>query len=159
MRRACLLLVIAAAGCGSGSGGIGAVSCGGGMAADALRLRPVATVDQIMDAIVIPASQAVFDAVIYDNGALVQAPANDDDWFRLQMQALAVAEAGNLLQLPPRAKDNGDWASMSRALTDAAVAVGQAAEAKNVDELLRTGGAMYTTCTACHRKYVPDMGS
>ena len=158
MRRIWLLLAAAAIGCG-GSGGIGAVSSGGGAAAGAAGLKPVATVDQIMDAIVIPSSQALFDAVVYDNGVLVQAPAGDDDWFRLQMQAVAVAEAGNLLQLPPRAKDDGDWAAMSRALTDAAAAVGQAAEAKDIEELLRTGGVMYTTCAACHRKYVPEMGS
>jgi hypothetical protein len=156
MRRLWLLLTAAAIGGGSG---IGAIGCGSGMAAGAPGLKPVATVSQIMDAIVIPSSQALFDAVVYDNGALVQAPASDDDWFHLQMQALAVAEAGNLLQLPPRAKDDGDWAAMSLALTDAAAAVGQAAEAQDIEELLRTGGVMYTACAACHRKYVPEMGS
>ncbi len=150
MRRACLLLTLLTAGC---DGGVDPAAAGG------QGLRPVATIDQVMDAIVIPSSQALFDAVVYDNGVLVQAPATDDDWFQLQMHAVAVAEAGNLLQMPPRARDAGDWAAMSRALTDAAAAVGQAAEAKNIEELLRTGGAMYTTCTACHRQYVPDMGS
>ena len=61
---------------------------------DTAGLKAVATVDQVMDAIVIPSSQALFDAVVYENGELVQSPKNDDDWFRLQMHALAVAEAG-----------------------------------------------------------------
>jgi hypothetical protein len=108
-----------------------------------------------MDAIVIPSSQAIFDAVVYDNGVLVQAPKADDDWFGLQMHALAVAEAGNLLLMPPRAKDAGDWQTMSHAMTDAAVKVARAAEAKDVDGLLATGGEMYAACTGCHRKYLP----
>lgn len=117
--------------------------------------RPVATIDQVMDAIVIPSSQAIFDAVVYDNGVLVQSPKVDDDWFALQMHALAVAEAGNLLLMPGRVKDTGDWQTMAHAMTDAAVKVGKAAEAKDVDGLLTTGGEMYSACVGCHRKYLP----
>jgi len=117
--------------------------------------HPVATVDQVMDAIVIPSSQALFDAVVYENGVLVQSPKVDDDWFALQMHALAVAEAGNLLVMPPRAKDTGEWQTMSRALTDSAVKVAQAAEAKDIEGMLATGSEMYAACTSCHRKYLP----
>ena len=117
--------------------------------------RPVASVDELMDAIVIPSSQALFDAVVYDNGVLTQAPKTDDDWFRLRMHAVAVAEAGNLLQMPPRAKDAGDWQTMSRALTESAVQVAKAAEAKDIDGILAAGGQMYAACTACHREYLP----
>jgi hypothetical protein len=117
-------------------------------------IRPVATVDQVMDAIVIPSSQALFDAVVYVNGELTQSPKTDDDWFRLRMQALAVAEAGNLLLMPPRVKDSGDWVTFSHAMTEAAVRVEQAADAKNVDLMLQTGGELYAACTACHEKYL-----
>ena len=117
--------------------------------------RAVASVDEIMDGIVIPASQAIFDAVVYSNGELVQAPKNDDDWFRLRVSAMAVAESGNLLMMPPRSK-GGDWPALSRALTDAAVKVAEAAESKDIERILATGGAMYSTCTACHEKYLED---
>jgi hypothetical protein len=117
-------------------------------------LKPVATVDELMDAIVIPSSQAIFDAVVYSNGELVKAPQSDDDWFRLRIHALAVAEAGNLLMLPPRAKDGGDWMKMALALNDRAIVVAKAADAKDLDALLKAGGQMYNTCTACHEKYV-----
>ncbi len=117
--------------------------------------QPVASIDELMDAIVIPSSQALFDAVVYDNGVLAQAPKTDDDWFRLRMHAVAVAEAGNLLQMPPRAKDAGDWQTMSRALTASAVKVATAAEAKDIDGMLAAGGEMYAACTGCHRKYLP----
>ena len=116
---------------------------------------PVATVDQIMDAIVVPGSQAIFDAVVYSNGTLVQAPANDDDWFKLRMQALAVAEAGNLLVMPTRARDAA-WVSLARAMTERAAAAAEAAEAKDLERLLETGSQLYGTCTGCHLKYLME---
>ena len=131
----------------------GLSSCGG-TAGDAA-YQPVASIDELMDAIVIPSSQALFDAVVYDNGVLTQAPKTDDDWFRLRMHAVAVAEAGNLLMMPPRARDAGDWQTMSRALTESAVKVAKAADAKDVDGILAAGGEMYAACVGCHRKYLP----
>jgi cytochrome c556 len=119
-------------------------------------MKPVATVDQVMDAIVIPASEALFDSVVYINGELTQSPKTDDEWFQLRMQAIAVAEAGNLLLLPPRAKDAGDWVKMSNALTAAAMRVEQAADAKNIDLMLQTGGDLYNACTSCHEKYLME---
>ena len=116
--------------------------------------KPVATVDEVMDAIIIPSSQAIFDAVVYSNGELVTAPQTDDDWFNLRIHAIGVAEAGNLLMLPPRARDNGDWMKMSLALNDQAMLVAKAAEAKDLDALLKAGGEMYIACTACHEKYI-----
>ena len=118
--------------------------------------RPVATVDQVMDSIVIPSSQVIFDAVVYENGELTSSPKTDDDWFSVQMQAYAVAEAGNLLLMPPRAKDSADWVTMSRALTDAAVEVTKAAEAKDIERTLSTGSNLYRACVNCHEKYLPD---
>jgi hypothetical protein len=118
-------------------------------------VKPVATVAQLMDAIVIPSSQSLFDAVVYSNGALVQSPKTDEDWHRVEMQAIAVAEAGNLLMLPPRPKDGGEWMTLSRAMTDAAARASEAARAQDVGRLLMAGGELYETCTACHAKYVP----
>jgi hypothetical protein len=117
--------------------------------------KPVASVDQVMDSIVVPSSQAIFDAVVYSNGELTQSPQTDDQWHALQMHALAVAEAGNLLMMPPRAKDSGDWMKMSANLNDTAVVAARAAEKKDLDGLLKAGSEMYDACTACHEKYIP----
>lgn len=125
-------------------------------AAGTAQFTPAATVDQVMDAMVIPSSQAIFDAVVYENGELVSAPKTDDDWFRVQMQAFAVAEAGNLLLIPPRAKDTGEWAAFSRALTEAGVAVTKAAEAKDLERMLSTGSDLYRACVNCHARYLPE---
>ncbi len=147
LRRAIgVMAAVAAAGCGS---------AGPPAAADAALFQPVATVDQVMDAIIIPSSQALFDSVVYVNGELTASPATDDEWFRLRMGALAVAEAGNLLLMPPRLRD-GDWVKLSQALTDAAMRVEQAAEAKNIDLMLTTAGELYTACTNCHEQYLME---
>ena len=135
---------------------LGTMSCSRGQAQSSSQYRAVATVDDIMDGIVIPASETIFDAVVYANGELVQSPKTDDDWVRVRVSAMAVAESGNLLMMPPRATDAGEWAAFSRAMTDAAVKVADAAEAKDLEGVLRTGGEMYTACAGCHEKYLPD---
>jgi hypothetical protein len=152
VRKSRVLISLAAAALAFTAG-----SCGRSAAQSAEPFLVVANVDEVMDGIVIPSSQVIFDAVVYSNGELIQAPKNDDDWFSLRIHALAVAEAGNLLLMRGRAKDAGDWAKFSRALTDAAVTVAEAAEAKDIERVLQTGSAMYTACTACHAKYIePD---
>jgi hypothetical protein len=145
MYTRCVLVILAA--------GIGAC---GGPAQSLPPFTPVATVDQVMDSIVIPSSQAIFDAVVYENGELVTSPGTDDEWYALQMHAFAVAEAGNLLLIPPRAKEAEDWAVFSKRLTDAAVDVTKAAEAKDVERMLKTGGDLYRACVNCHAKYLPE---
>jgi hypothetical protein len=94
--------------------------------------------------------------VVYDNGQLAQAPRTDDEWFRLRMQALAVAEAGNLLMMPGRAEDSGDWLTFARDMVDAGESAAQAAESQNIDRVLQSGSELYRTCAACHEKYLPD---
>ena len=118
------------------------------------QFKTVATTDQVMDAIIIPNSQAIWDAIVYVDGKLVSAPKTDDDWYNLQMNAYAVAEAGNLLKIGQRAKDNGDWMTYATALTDRSMEAVRAAEKKDIEGLLKAGGNVYNVCTDCHRKYV-----
>ena len=118
-------------------------------------MHAYATTKEVIDAIVAPDSQAIFDAVAYENGQLTRAPRNDDQWTRLRLQALSVAEAGNLLMMQGRAKDTGDWATFSHAMSVKAAAVADAASSRNVDTFLNAGGELYDTCTACHMKYGP----
>jgi hypothetical protein len=133
-----------------------AAGCGRNAGDGSSRLTAVATTKEIMDGIVVPDAQAVFDAVAYENGTLTRVPKGDDQWNRLRLRALAVAEAGNLLQMPPRAKDNGEWMTFSRAMTAKAAAVAKAVESTNPDAVLLAGGELYDTCTACHGKYLPQ---
>jgi hypothetical protein len=133
------------------------VVCGCGRGADRPpELAPYAGIGDIMDGIVVPYSQNIFDAVAYENGQLTRAPRNDDEWHRLKVQALAVAESGNLLMMSGRAKDSGDWMTFSHNMRNTAAAVAKGADLKDVERVLLAGGELYETCTACHAKYLPE---
>ena len=107
----------------------------------------VATTKQLMNAMVVPASNAVFNVA-------TEEPKNDDDWMAVQNQAIVLAESGNLLMLGGRAPDNGDWIRFSQAFIDASQATLKAAESKNVDAVSMAGDKLLETCSLCHDKYM-----
>ena len=74
--------------------------------------QPVATISQIMVAITLPYS----DALLYIQR---NPPKDDRDWEALQMQALMLAESGNLLMIQGRAKNQGQWMKDARLLVEA----------------------------------------
>ena len=90
-------------------------------------IKPIATVLEIMKTMTIPFSNAVFEA-----GG--DAPKDDKSWETVRSQAIALAEAGNLLMLGSRAKDHAAWLKFSRAQVDAAEAAGKAAAAQKADQ-------------------------
>ena len=67
--------------------------------------------------------------------------------------ALTLAEAGNLLMIGSRAKDQGDWMKAARGLIDSATVVFRAAEARNADALNEAGDRLVTACRNCHSQY------
>jgi hypothetical protein len=118
--------------------------------------KAVASIDEVMESITIPSSQAIFDAVVYINGELTVAPQSEEEWLALRLHALAVAESGNLLMMEERTIDTADWLQMSLALNDGAMQVAAAVETRDVELLLTAGGVMYDACAACHEKYAPE---
>ena len=116
--------------------------------------RTVGTLAEVMEANITSASNVIFDAVVYNNGVLEHAPKTDEEWEYVEHGAIALAESANLLLLPGRAVDDGDWVRMTHALADAAVRARDAALAKDVDRLLDAGGVVYESCTTCHAKYL-----
>lgn len=123
----------------------------------AARFRTVATVEQLMDGVMAPSAEFVFKSVgsIFSaEGEKIIQPANDEEWEEVRNRALAVAEAGNLLLIDGRAKDQEDWIKFVNELMDRAVGAATAAERKDPDELFEAGGQIYETCTACHTKYI-----
>jgi hypothetical protein len=95
--------------------------------------KPVATVQQVMTVITIPTSDVIF-------GAGGDAPKTDSAWQTVQNNALALAESGNLLMIPGRARDNQEWVQQSQTLIDAAMSAFSAAGARNADKLAEAGG-------------------
>jgi hypothetical protein len=131
-------------------GGILALCCAASMAAqrapNTAGVRPIASVKQLHDVMITPASDAVF-------AAAGETPANAKAWEAARNQALVLAEAGNLLMLGSRARDNAAWMTMSRALVDAAAAAATAAEQKDAKALEGAGDSITVACETCHRPY------
>lgn len=118
-------------------------------AAAANAVKPIATVGEIMQLMTIPLSNAVFEA-----GG--EPPKDDKSWDEVRGKAIQLAEAGNLLMIGSRAKDRAAWMKFSRAQVDAAEAAAKAAAAKNGDQLSTASDALYETCAACHKVYLPN---
>ena len=109
-------------------------------------VRPVASVKQLHEIMITPASDAVFRA----SG---DTPTGEKGWADARNQALVLAEGGNLLMLGGRARDNAAWMKMSRALVDTAATAASAADKKDADALAGAGDVITATCEACHQPY------
>ena len=116
----------------------------------------VATVKQIMDAIVMPAAEVVFDSVgtIVDaKGTEERQPRTATEWALVEANAAALIESGNLLMMGSRVKDKDEWITMTRAMMDAGAVALKATQARDVEALFASGAAIYMACDACHMKY------
>ena len=96
----------------------------GAMMAQTPPFQPVGTLHELMLGIVKPTSDVIFKFQ-YDP------PKTDAEWALVQNAALMLGETGNLLLMPGRAKDTGDWTKYSKALVDAGSAAFKAAIAKD----------------------------
>lgn len=144
MRRLSLVIVLLAAGCGSGS--------------QAPPFRPVADTKQLMADVVERQAQIVWDAV----GTIVTAegvedirPKNDDDWAKVKAAALNLTEAGNLLMMAPRAQDGDRWMkNVARMMAESEKLIASA-ERKSPQEIFDGGAELYEACVNCHTQYMP----
>jgi hypothetical protein len=109
-------------------------------------VRAVATVRQLHDAMITPASEVVFSTG-------VKPPASDEEWTAVRHAAIALAESGNLLMIGSRARDRNKWMKMSRAMVDAAGASLRAVEARDLKALARASDRIVVACETCHEPY------
>ena len=117
----------------------------------------VATVKQIMDGIVMPSAQIVFDAVAIIStveGTEERQPRTETEWARVGASAAALIEAGNLLLMGNRVRDNDEWIVRTRAMMDAAAVALKATEARDVEALFASGESVNVSCDSCHAKYL-----
>jgi hypothetical protein len=120
--------------------------------------RPVADVKEIMKSIVDPAAGDVWGAsgwITTSDGTVERGPTSAGEWMRIRNQAVTLTEAGNLLMMAPRAKDEGQWMALARALVDKGEECVKAAEQKNKRRMFDAGGDLYQTCLNCHQQYLP----
>lgn len=104
---------------------------------------------------IVPASDALFGAVIYTNGQLAASPASDEAWNDLHQHARnLITAAATLKPLAPPGSDATQWQQQSDALAAAAAAAARAIEQRSLAGVLDAGSNIYSTCTTCHAAYV-----
>lgn len=113
--------------------------------------QPVGTMSQLMIDILYPASDALF---------YIQRtpPQNDRDWGVIRTNALNLAESGNLLMMPGRARDQGDWIKDAKMIVDVGQAAYKAAQKKDMQAILDLNEQLYESCTKCHSQYRTGYG-
>jgi hypothetical protein len=109
-------------------------------------VRALASVLQLHELLISPASDAVFNASS-------DPPADEKGWTAARNQAFVLAEAGNLLMVGSRVRDNNNWMKMSRALVEAAALAAGASEKKDAKALEAAADAITVACMNCHRPY------
>jgi hypothetical protein len=119
--------------------------------------KPLADNKLLMSAMIDPNADLVWDAVKTidtKDGTEEIRPKNEEEWTAVRNAAVTLAESGNLLMMVPRARDGGEWMTLSQRLIDTSEAAIRAADAKNAERLFTVGGDIYEACSACHQKYM-----
>jgi cytochrome c556 len=149
---------------------------------------PIGTVKEIMKGIVDPSSKEIWESVGTESGpkGLVErSPKTDEDWAKIEADALTLAEVANLLKMPGRhvgtpeqanqktvpdapeltpvqieekiTKDRAAWEKKADALQATSVKARAAAKAHDKDALLNVGEEIDNACESCHLVYwYPD---
>jgi hypothetical protein len=119
------------------------------------------SVQELMAHVIDPAAQGVWSRAgwfIDASGESSLFPAIEAEWAAAENAAAMVVEGGNMLLLPSRVRvlaenDNGDWTKFAGVLSERALAVMAATEARDTQAMFDTGGELYQACVACHEKY------
>jgi hypothetical protein len=143
--------------------------------------RPTSTIKDIMDSMVDPSADAIWEAVattVDASGIHDRYPKNDDEWKEVRRRAITLLEATNLLLMPGRQvakhgeksenpgielepeqmeglinQDRDAFNKLAHGLYDATMSSLKAIEAKDRDAVLSTGDGLDRACENCHLKY------
>jgi hypothetical protein len=113
--------------------------------------RPIGTMSELMIRLIYPTSDAVFYIT-------TRAPSTEAEWGELQAKTLTLAESGNLLMMPGRARDQDRWMVDAKRMADAGAAAYRAARAKDLTALEDLNDQLYQSCVECHQHYRPGYG-
>ena len=148
-RLVALAALLSLAAC-SGPGGSGAPA--------GVKFDTTLPMSEFMAHVVDPAAQAYWKGAgveLTDAGETDLSPKDEEGWEALVTAASTVAEAGNALQLPDRARPpEAEWNRLAQEMTARAFDARKAADARDKQAVFDTGGRLYETCVACHAKYV-----
>jgi hypothetical protein len=143
--------------------------------------RNIATIKDIMDSLVDPNADALWDSVstvTTKAGVAVNAPKTDADWAEERHRVIAVMEATNLLQMPGRMvaqpgekaedsnieespeeiknlidSDRASWIKYAHGLYDAASVMKTAIDSKNAKGIGDASEGLDEACEHCHENY------
>jgi hypothetical protein len=114
-------------------------------------IPPTATMKQLMLDMIYPASNDIL-LLIYRGG-----PKDENEWAAARRDAMTLAESGNLLTMPGRMRDQGDWMTHVKMLADVGTSAYKAAEEKNIKALAAVAAPLDASCTSCHKQYRPNV--
>ena len=146
-------------------------------------LKPVVSVKELMRDMLDPAADNIFDAVkvvTTKNGSVETAPKTDEDWEKIRIGAVTLAEGVYLLKIPRPFAPPGDennsagpdatelspaqikakleadpvlWNAKIEALRNVGLEVLEIVKKKNVAELWDAGENLDQACERCHIEY------
>jgi len=122
-------------------------------------LAPTLALKDLMNWVLDPAADVIWGAagtIVTEEEEQSLAPTTDEGWDAIRNAAAVVVESGNLLMMPGRARDDGDWQKHAAQLIDTGTRVLHAAEARDTDGVFDRGGDLYVICVECHQKYLPQ---
>lgn len=114
------------------------------------------SVRDLMADLIDPAADGLWDAVgtVWDeNGEHYWAPETEEDWIAVRASAMTLMEAGNLIMMGDRARDDGAWMGYAQDMIDAAAVALDAARAEDADAVFDLGESVYNSCNSCHSTY------
>jgi hypothetical protein len=125
-------------------------------------LRPALSLKQMMEWVIDPAADAVWDSVktiITEQGTKEIAPQTQEQWDAVRNGAAMLVESSSLLMMRTRARDQGEWIAAARRLAETAEKALKAAASKDAAGVFAAGGEIYDACAACHRQYAPQLNA
>ena len=150
-------------------------------ASDAPQYEAAATVKDLMQSIVDPSADLVWNAVTTvqtAKGTIDTVPKTPEEWLKVRPGAVGLSEAANLLMMPGRHvalaheksntpgvelepaemevlinKDRAAFIQRAKALHEAGMAAVAAADAKDAQKLFEVGEQIEQACENCHSHY------
>lgn len=164
-------------------GALALAACGRREPAAAPPFRPTASIQEIMQAIVDPSADALWESVsstVTSAGTQDQQPRTPEQWHAVRLLALRLAEAANLLLIEGRevarqgrqledahvpgtlgpdaiqkkiAAQPQLFAARALALHEAALQTLAAIDTQDIARFSEAGGKLDQACEACHKQY------
>ena len=146
-------------------------------------VKPVVSIKELMKYMIDPVADNIFNAVgtrVTKDGVVDIEPKTDDDWEKIRVGAISLAEAAHLLKIrrpftPPGQendvagpnavelsaaqiaakveRDPVEWNARIEAMRNVALEALDVVKRKDVSELWDVGENLDKACEACHRSY------